>query len=218
MRVGIFGGTFNPIHYGHLRAAEEIWGKLEFDKILFIPSANPPLKTDDLADATHRYRMAELAIAKNKFFRISDIELKIPGKSYTLKTLRKLIKSYAEVEFSFILGIDAFLDIGNWWNPEKLLKIVNFVIISKPPYCFMDLQNSHYITNIDKKILKKLDNAELEISIIKLKSKKDAILIKLTPMGISSTEIRRLIKYGESIKYLLPEEVESYIISNRLYK
>jgi nicotinate-nucleotide adenylyltransferase len=218
MRVGIFGGTFNPIHYGHLRAAEEICEKLEFDKILFVPSANPPLKTDDLADAIHRYRMAELAIAKNKFFRISDIELKIRGKSYTLKTIRELIKSYPEVEFLFILGIDAFLDISSWWNPEKLLKLVNFVIISRPHFGFMDLQRSPYITKIDKKILKKLDNTNLEISMIKLKSKREAILIRLTPIGISSTEIRRLTKYGKSIKYMLPEEVESYIISNRLYK
>lgn len=217
MKVGIFGGTFNPIHYGHLRAAEEVREKLKFDKILFIPSKSPPLKTEAIADAVHRYEMLRLAIFNNRFFELSDIECRLPGKSYTVKTVDELTKTNPGTRFFFILGIDAFLDIPNWWHPERLIALTNFVIISRPGFKFIDLQTSPY-TKINRRILSELDNGETETCKIKLKSNKDAILLRLTPIGISSTEIRRLIRQGKSIKYLLPAEVKSYIISNRLYK
>jgi nicotinate-nucleotide adenylyltransferase len=216
MKVGIFGGTFNPIHYGHLRAAEEVREKLEFDKILFIPSGNPPLKTKELAEAVHRYKMARLAIVTNRLFELSDIECRLSGKSYTVKTVEELKKNNPGIEFSFILGIDAFLDITNWWHPERLITLTNFVIISRPEFRFIDLQASSYI-KINRRILKKLDNEEIETYMIKLKSNRNATFLRLTPIGISSTGIRRLINEGKSIKYLLPAEVESYIIANKLY-
>ncbi|MDH5768396.1 MAG: adenylyltransferase/cytidyltransferase family protein, partial [Nitrospirota bacterium] len=87
MKVGIFGGTFNPIHYGHLRAAEEVRERLKLDKIIFIPSGNPPLKTEELSEAVHRYKMTRLAIVTNRFFELSDIECRQQGKSYTVKTV-----------------------------------------------------------------------------------------------------------------------------------
>lgn len=216
MKVGIFGGTFNPIHYGHLRAAEEVREKLEFDKILFIPSGSPPLKIKELADAKHRYKMTRLAIVTNRLFELSDIECRLSGKSYTIKTVEELKKNNPEIEFSFILGIDAFLDVTNWWHPERLITLANFVIISRPDFRFIDLQISPYI-KINRRILKRLDNAEIETYTIKLKSSRNATFLRLTPIGISSTGIRRLLKEGKSIKYLLPAEVESYIIANKLY-
>jgi nicotinate-nucleotide adenylyltransferase len=216
LKVGIFGGTFNPIHYGHLRAAEEVREKLEFDKILFIPSGSPPLKIKELADAKHRYKMTRLAIVTNRLFELSDIECRLSGKSYTVKTVEELEKNNPEIEFSFILGIDAFLDVTNWWHPEKLITLANFVIISRPDFRFIDLQISPYI-KINRRILKRLDNAEIETYTIKLKSSRNATFLRLTPIGISSTGIRRLLKEGKSIKYLLPAEVESYIIVNKLY-
>ncbi len=216
MKVGIFGGTFNPIHYGHLRAAEEVREKLEFDKILFIPSGSPPLKIKELADAKHRYKMTRLAIVTNRLFELSDIECRLSGRSYTVKTVEELKKNNPEIEFSFILGIDAFLDVTNWWHPERLITLANFVIISRPDFRFIDLQISPYI-KINRRILKRLDNAEIETYTIKLKSSRNATFLRLTPIGISSTGIRRLLKEGKSIKYLLPAEVESYIIANKLY-
>jgi nicotinate-nucleotide adenylyltransferase len=216
MKVGIFGGTFNPIHYGHLRAAEEVREKLEFDKILFIPSGSPPLKIKELADAKHRYKMTRLAIFTNRLFELSDIECRLSGKSYTVKTVEELKKNNPEMEFSFILGIDAFIDITNWWHPERLITLANFVIISRPEFRFVDLQISPYI-KINRRILKRLDNAEIETYTVKLKSSRNATFLRLTPIGISSTGIRRLLKEGKSIKYLLPAEVESYIIANKLY-
>ena len=217
MKICIFGGTFNPIHYGHLRAAEEVREKLQFNKMLFIPSGNPPLKIKDITDAGHRYEMVRLAIADNPFFELSDIECKKKGKSYSVKTLEELKVAYPQAEIFFMLGIDAFLDIPNWWNPERLLALAHFIIISRPGFRFIDLLMSPYIIK-RKNVLNQIQKRESVLSKVPLISNREGILFKLTPIGISSTEIRRLIKLGRSIKYLLPPEVQSYIIRNKLYK
>jgi nicotinate-nucleotide adenylyltransferase len=217
MKVGIFGGTFNPIHYGHLRAAEEVRERLGFDRILFVPSGNPPLKAADKADALHRYEMARLALADSKYFQLSDIEYRLSGKSYTVKTIEALKNADPCAEFSFILGIDAFLDIPNWWHPGELIALTDFVVISRPGFVFMDLSISPYM-KIDRRVLSRIDNKESETYRAKLKSGRTAILLRLTPVGISSTEVRRLVRQGRSIKYMLPADVQSYIITKKLYR
>ena len=217
MKVGIFCVTFNPIHYGHLRAAEEVREKLGFDRILFIPSGSPPLKTEELAEAVHRYKMTRLAVVTNRFFELSDIECRHTGKSYTVKTVAELKKTSPDTDYFFILGIDAFLDISNWWKPEKLIDLMDFVIIPRSPFRFVDLLSSPYIS-ADEYVLKKLDAAEIESYTVKLKSNRDMIALSLPVIDISATRIRKLLSEGKSIKYLLPEAVESYIISNKLYK
>ncbi|MBM4136202.1 MAG: nicotinate-nucleotide adenylyltransferase [Nitrospira sp.] len=217
MKIGIFGGTFNPIHYGHLRAAEEVRERLEFNKIVFIPSGNPPLKNIELADAEHRYKMAELAIDRNPFFEISDIEYKSQGKSYTVNTIEELKEIYHGKTLYFILGIDAFLDMPNWWHPEKLITLIDFVVIPKPHFRFIELLTSPYIHE-DKKTLEKLDAFEIESCTLTLRNNRNIIASRLPLIDISATRIRRQVKAGKSIKYLLPEAVESYIISNKLYR
>lgn len=217
MKVGIFGGTFNPIHYGHLRAAEEVKEKITLDKILFIPSGRPPLKSRDIADARHRYEMTRLAIMKNTHFELSDSECRQKGKSYTVKTLKELKRSHPGRDFYFILGIDAFLDIPNWWHHEELLILTHFIIISRPGFQFIDLHRSPVIET-KKSVLRKLDNKEIESHTINLQGRIRLILLRLAPVGISSTEIRSHIKKDRSIKYLLPAPVESYIIANKLYR
>jgi len=217
MKVGIFGGTFNPIHYGHLRAAEEVREKLAIDKILFIPSGNPPLKIKDIAPARHRVAMAKIAVRNDRLFELSDIESRLPGKSYTVKTVEALQKENPQVEFSLILGIDAFLDIPNWWHPEVLIALTNFVIISRPGLRFEDLKASPYM-KINRQTLLKFDRKETEQYSATLKSGKKAVLVNITPIGISSTEIRNLVREGKSLKYLLPAEVQSYIITYKLYR
>ena len=216
MKVGIFGGTFNPIHYGHLRAAEEVKEKVALDRILFMPSGSPPLKSRDIASVKHRYEMTRLALMGNTHFEISDRECRQKGKSYTVKTLKELKMSYPERDFYFILGIDAFLDIPNWWHHEELLALAHFIIISRPGFQFVDLQMSPVI-EIKKSVLRKLDVEKIDRYSIELKAHTTLTLLSITPVGISSTEIRRLIKRDGSIKYLLPVSVESYIISNKLY-
>ncbi len=216
MKIGIFGGTFNPIHYGHLRAAEEVRENIKLDKILFIPSGKPPLKISDITDVRHRYEMTRLALMKNAHFEISDIECRQTNKSYTVKTLKELKKNYPERNLYFILGIDAFLDIPNWWHHEELVTLTHFIIISRPGFRFIDLQTSSVIET-KKSILRKLDNAGIETYATKLQGNVMLMLLRLTPIGISSTEIRSRIRRGRSIKYLLPAAVESYIIANKLY-
>jgi len=217
MKVGIFGGTFNPIHCGHLRAAEEVRERLGFDRILFVPSGNPPLKAADKADALHRFEMARLALADSKYFQLSDVEYRLSGKSYTVKTIESLKNADPRAEFSFILGIDAFLDIPNWWHPEELIALTDFVVISRPGFVFTDLGISPYV-KIDRRVLNRIDNKESETQRAKLTSGRTATLLRLTPIGISSTEVRRLVRQGRSIKYLLPADVQSYIITKKLYR
>ncbi len=217
MRIGIFGGTFNPVHYGHLRAVDEAREMLDLDKILFIPSGNPPVKTKDIAGAIHRYKMIRLAIVKNRLFDVLDIECSRSGKSYTVKTLEKLLKLYSDSVLYFMLGIDTFLDIPNWWKPEKLISLVNFAVVSRPDSKFVELLSSPYI-DLKKEIFNRLDRGKIESYTARLKSHNELVLLRVTPIGISSTSIRKRIREGLSIKYMLPEDVESYIISNRLYK
>jgi nicotinate-nucleotide adenylyltransferase len=217
MKVGIFGGTFNPIHYGHLRAAEEVRERLGFDRILFVPSGNPPLKMADKTDALHRFEMVRLALADSKYFQLSDIEYRLSGKSYTVKTIESLKNTDPCTEFSLILGIDAFLDIPNWWHPQELIALADFVVISRPGFVFMNLGISPYM-KIERGVLNRIDDEKSETYRTKLKSGRIATLLRLTPIGISSTEVRRLVRQGRSIKYLLPADVQSYIITKKLYK
>lgn len=214
MKTGILGGTFNPVHFGHLRVAEEVREKLNFERILFIPSSAPPLKTEDLADAGHRYEMTRLATGTNPFFEISDIESKRSGKSYTVETLITLREIYPDNEFYFIVGIDSFLDIPAWHQPERIMDLTNFVVVSRPGFHFLSLSS---MTRMGVRILSKLDSHELEMYKSGIKTGRELYLLNVTPMDISATDLRRRIRTGMSIKYLLPENVESYIISNRLY-
>lgn len=216
MRIGVFGGTFNPIHYGHLRAAEEARELLSLDKVLFIPSGTPPLKTVGLAGAAHRYEMTRRAAKHNRFFEVLDIESRNEGKSYTVDTLGKLLKTYKGADLWFMLGVDAFLDMPNWRDPERLVSLVNFAVFSRPGTSFADLSASPHISSGDYSS-KALDQPGEGLLTVRLKSGRDLVLLKITPIGISSTDIRKRIKKRQSIKYLLPEEIESYIISNKLY-
>ncbi|PKL51608.1 MAG: nicotinic acid mononucleotide adenylyltransferase [Nitrospira bacterium HGW-Nitrospira-1] len=217
MKIGVFGGTFNPIHYGHLRAAEEIRGRFGLDRIFFIPSGNPPLKRKNLAGADHRLAMVRMAVRDNPYFEALDIECVRPGKSYTVNTLEQLLRSYPDADLYFMLGIDVFLDIPNWREPEKILAMANFIILSRPGKNFSDLFQSPYL-DIKKTQLSNLDRGEIALYTTVLQSGKKALLTGVTPIGISSTEIRKCVKRGVSIKYLLPEEIKSYIISKGLYR
>ncbi|MGE5299727.1 MAG: nicotinate-nucleotide adenylyltransferase [Acidobacteriota bacterium] len=211
MRIGVFGGTFNPIHYGHLRAAEETREILGLDKVLFIPSGNPPLKSEELADALKRYKMVRLAVVRNRSFDVLDIECVKSEKSYTVETLEVLLRQYHDAELYFMLGIDAFLDIPNWWRPEQLVSMVNFAVVSRPGREFGEVLSSPYAKTKD------LAGSGGESLTLELLSGRKAELVKITPLDISSSDIRRRMRAGRSIKYLLPEEVESFIISNKLY-
>jgi nicotinate-nucleotide adenylyltransferase len=216
VKIGVFGGTFNPIHLGHLRAAEEVREALALDKVLFIPAGNPPLKSSNISEADKRYEMAKIATGGNRFFEVLDIECSRSGKSYSVETLAELQGCYRDAELYFILGIDAFLDIPNWCRPGQLTSMVDFIILSRPGRCFQDLRSSPYL-DADRNTLDLLDSGKSDLETVTLKSGRKAVLLRIIPFAISSTDIRRRLETGRSTKYLLPEQVESFIISNSLY-
>ncbi|MEW5745027.1 MAG: nicotinate-nucleotide adenylyltransferase [Nitrospirota bacterium] len=213
MRLGIFGGTFNPVHFGHLRTAEEVREAAGLDRVVFIPSGSPPLKATDLVDAAHRYEMVALAAGGNARFLVSDIELRQTGKSYTAVTFRRLREHYPDDELFFILGIDAFLDLPHWWQPESLIELTDFIVVLRPGFTFADIATSPYIASRGESV-----GEGTAPGIRMLKSGKSVILLEVTQLAVSSTEIRRLLREGKSIRYLVPEAVEAYIHRHGLYR
>ncbi len=227
MKLGILGGTFNPIHFGHLRVAEEARDKTGLDKVVFVPSGNPPLKTADTIDASHRYIMTKLATDSNVDFVVSDIELRQEEKSYTVNTIQRLREIYREDELFFILGIDAFMDMPNWWLPDVLMSMVDFILVTRPGFDMADAAKSPYVKcryghceeQSDEAISKReIATPSARNDIFRLKSGKKVIPVQVTLMDISSTQIRGLLREGRSVKYLLPEPVERYIYSHNLYR
>jgi len=216
MKLGILGGTFNPIHFGHLRAAEGARELAGLDTVVFIPSGNPPLKAEDIAPADHRYAMVRLATKKNPHFDLLDLECSTRKKSYTVETLEKLHDLYPDDSLHFILGIDAFLDIPNWYRPERLLGLADFLILSRPGCRFTDLSTSPYLS-VSKETLRKLDIGTMPSYSTKLTNGNTVMLLNVAPINISATDIRTRRAEGRSVKYLLPADVESYIISHKLY-
>ncbi len=205
MRIGLLGGTFNPIHFGHLRVAEEVREAFCLDKIIFIPSGVPPLKTQGIIDANHRLKMTGLAINSNPFFEVSDIEVRQKKTSYTVNTLTHLKKLYQRDTLFFIMGIDAFFEIKFWYKYEDLLRMVDFIIMSRPG--FNNLQTSEFIEYRESENCFKIKNSD-----------KRAFFISVSPFWISSTMLREMLRNGKSIRYLLPDAVRKYIEENELYR
>lgn len=219
MRLGVFGGTFNPIHFGHLRAAEEARQRVGLERVVFVPAASPPLKSGDvdLADVGHRLRMTAIAVATNIFFEVSDIECRRPEKSYTVETARALRREYPGAEIFFILGIDAFMELPLWREPDELVRLIDFIIIGRPAVRFADLRESPYIEAAPED-LSALDRGETDMLTAPLGGGRSAVLLGTPLLEISSTDIRARVREGRSIKYLLPGRVESFIMTHGLYK
>lgn len=199
MRIGIMGGTFDPIHWGHLVTAEAARHQYALDQVLFVPSGQPPHKQGrKVSSAEHRYLMTFLAIANNPVFHISRLEIDRPGFSYTFDTVNHIKKEYGQdTELYFITGADVMRDILTWYRAEQLLKICHFVAASRPGFTLLDYMAHH-----------DLDRFRRSGSIH---------LIEVPAMAISSTDLRRRIAVGEPIRYLVPEAVENYIYKNKLY-
>ncbi|MBC7332867.1 MAG: nicotinate-nucleotide adenylyltransferase [Actinobacteria bacterium] len=198
-KIGIMGGTFNPIHYGHLVTAQEALSQFNLDKVIFIPTGDPPHKTDEeIASAEHRYLMTVIATASNSKFFVSRIEIDRKGKSYTIDTLRELRKIYTEdVSLYFITGADAILEILTWKDTAEILTLCKFIAATRPGYDLSRLES------LKKKIL----------------DTEDKIFVMEVPaLAISSTDIRARIKQQRPIDYLLPEGVCKFILKNGLYR
>ncbi|MBF0328982.1 MAG: nicotinate-nucleotide adenylyltransferase [Nitrospirae bacterium] len=211
--MGIFGGTFNPIHYGHLKAAEEVRKKCGLEKILFVPSGNPPLKSQNLVEAKLRYEMTAIAVSSNSHFEVSDIETARSGKSYTVDTVSRLMRLYPKDELFLILGIDAFLDLPLWRHPDKILSSINIIVITRPGLDISDINKSPYLLEAMAHRVKRQEHFEL-----KLKNGGAAELISVTPYAISSTLIRKRIKENKAIRDFVPLKIAAYIKQNNLYQ
>lgn len=218
MKLGVYGGTFNPVHYGHLRTAEEVREKLSLDRILFIPAGKTPFNKPEMAGALHRYNMVKLAIAGNPAFDLSGIEVRTRTRSYTVDTIKKLRARYRGAELFFILGTDAFLDLQHWKQPDRLVTLTNFVVISRPGFPFRSLTSSPYLKHIPRSVLKALETGRRDISAFDIPGGQKGYLCRVTGLDISASRVRDLLTAGKKIRYLLPESVENYIISHKLYR
>lgn len=215
-KLGILGGTFNPVHYGHLAAAEEVRDRLKLDRVLFIPSALPPHKQEeDMPSSVQRLEMVRLAVTGNPHFKVSDIEVKRGGKSYTIDTIEALLPLHPGAELFFITGLDSFLDIETWKEWERLLSLCSFVVLSRPGYSFVDLAKIGFLTQAEQE-LASLDRRETEQAVVKSGGIR-VFLERISLYDISSTDIRTRIHQARTVKYHLPESVEHYIIENKLY-
>lgn len=194
--LAVMGGTFDPIHYGHLLAADQVRYNLKCDKVLFVPAFKSLYKIDvEMTSAEHRFEMTRLAVLTNEFFEVCDLEIKRGGISYTVDTLEDMRKLYPHCKLYFIVGVDAALGITGWKNWERILEICSIVAVDRPGYSIEDLWQDYKMIKYKKKI----------------------IFMKALHMPISSSYIREKVKKGEPIKYMLPESVEEYIKKHKLY-
>ena len=213
MKVGILGGTFNPIHNAHLRIAEEVRDMLGLERVIFVPAASPPHKllTEELSFEV-RYEMVRLAIESNPFFAISDMEREMGGTSYSIHTLQKLNRKFPGDEFFFIIGSDSFLDIGSWKEYATIFGLCNIAVVARPGTSMESLEKTLPVA-IAGQFCYHAAEKRLAHS-----SGHSVYSITGTPLNISSSEIRQLARQERSIRYLLPASVEQYIKEHRIYK
>ncbi len=214
-KIGLFGGTFNPIHLGHLRPAEEIREQMDLDQVIFIPSASPPhKKKEGILPAPLRLEMVRRAIADNPRFSLSSVEVDRQGTSYSIETLEHFRQQFGpgESELYFIVGLDAFLEIHTWKNYRELFQLCHFVVMTRPgfeknfswdylpvelsaDFCYDPLQNG-YAHGSGFRVYPR----------------------EITALDISSTQIREILQNGRSARYLLPARVEEFINAQQLYR
>ena len=196
MRIGVFGGTFDPIHMGHLIVAEDARAALELDKVLFIPAGQPWFKSyRKITEAHHRLAMVQLAVKDNPLFDVSDIEVERSGPSYTVDTLQELHELYSDAELIVILGLDALREIDRWHQPSRVFQMASVAGMARPG-ATLDPSVLHAAIPGASSRMRLLDSALIDIS---------------------GTDIRKRASAGQSIRYRVPVEVERYIYDNRLY-
>jgi nicotinate-nucleotide adenylyltransferase len=214
MKWGLLGGTFDPIHIGHLRCAEEIREIFDLNRIIFIPASRPPHKLDaEITSFRHREQMVRLAIEGNPTFSFSDIENQRAGKSYSIETVEYFLNEYLKtIEIYFILGQDAFHAIQTWKDWQKLLVLCNFAVLTRPGY-----ENRGLSGILPEDFVSQFtydDNADG----FRGPSGHMIYFRQVTFLDISSSDIRARVRQGKTISYLTPEPVRHYIKKNNLYR
>ena len=212
MRFGILGGTFDPIHFGHLRLAEEVGEELGLQRVYFIPAALPPHKDGKPVSAFQdRMAMTRMAIKESPLLEALDLDAQRQGRSYSIETLKEFRRHFeGEVELFFIIGMDAFLEIGTWKDYKALFDHAHFLVISRPGFQSDDLGT--FLTSLSVGFKKEKDG-----NIFVAPSGNRLIFKEATLMDISSTDIRNRVAAGKTIRFLVPEAVRAYIMEKRLY-
>jgi nicotinate-nucleotide adenylyltransferase len=197
-RMGVIGGTFDPIHYGHLAAAEEARVKVELEKVIFVVAGLPPHKLDEeVTPVEHRLAMVGLGIASNPHFEISRVDVDRPGPSYTVDTISILQEQWgAETEFFFVMGLDSLLELPTWHEPHRLIRLCRLIAVRRPGF--------------------QVDLAQLEARVPGISARVE--IIDMPEMDISSTDLQRRAREGLPIKYQVPDKVERYIEEHQLYR
>ncbi len=198
-RIGIMGGTFDPLHYGHLVAAEMARHEFALEKVIFIPTGNPPHKVGRrVTSPGDRYEMVKRAVQDNSFFEVSDLEIQRKGYSYTVDTLKELHELYPQHELYFITGADAFREIFTWREVQSVLSLSHFIGASRPGF-----DPHEFLEELKRDYPEFLPHMHL---------------FDVPALAISSTDIRSRVKEGKPIRYLLPESVRLYIEKTGLYR
>ena len=191
MQIGVLGGTFDPVHIGHLIIAERAREEIGLDKVIFVPAGLPPHRQETEVSVEHRYRMVTLAIQGNPHFLVSDVEIKRSGPSYTYDTIRSFLDNYGkEVKIHLILGADAFQEVVSWYKIKDLVPLVSFVVVPREEAV------------LPERLPETIRFQSLNVGIF----------------SVSGREIRQRIKTGRSIRYLVPDLVREYIFKHALYK
>ena len=217
-RIGLLGGTFNPVHNGHLAIAHQTREALQLDRVILIPTGDPPHKPlEHLAPAKDRYEMVRLAIESDTALSISDVDVRRSGKSYSIDTVRLLQQEYGrETRLYFLIGLDAFLELPTWRDPETLLTLCSFVVLSRPGLSFQALSALPLIPRLPQASLLDLD-AGRSVRLDTAVGPQSLICLRLPPSDVSASDIRAKIARGVPTANLLPPAVESYILQHHIY-
>jgi nicotinate-nucleotide adenylyltransferase len=215
-RLGIFGGTFNPIHLGHLRAAEEVREALDLERVILVPAATPPHKGDrpgdPIAPAALRLAWAQAAAADNPALAVDGMEVERGGRSYTIDTLRAIGARTSPELPIFLIGQEAFGELGSWREPEALLRLAHFAVMTRPPFAGGSLGD--WLPKCAR------DEVELAPDARSARHRHAPTWIRLvdvTALDISASEVRARVRTGRSIRYLVPESVREAILRSGVY-
>ncbi len=211
-RIGLFGGTFNPIHLGHLRGAEEIYEAFQLEEVIFIPSSIPPHKvTEKVIEAEHRLEMVRLATSSNRHFSTSDVELSRPGRSYSIDTVQ-FFRERGQDALFFILGSDAFEEIETWKDFQNLFSLCDLIVMTRP-----GSQKSNSSALLPRALV---PNFRYDSGKKTWFHRSGHLLYfrEISFLDISSTKVRELIEKERSVRYLIPAEVEAYVQEHGLYR
>jgi nicotinate-nucleotide adenylyltransferase len=200
MRLGVFGGTFDPVHLGHLILAEQCREQARLDQVFFIPAASPPHKpAPEITPFGHRVEMLSLALAGQPAFRVNELESERPGPSYTADTLEELHRRQPEAHLFWLIGADALPDLSCWHQPERIVAAAGLLVVGRPGFDLWPAERLRAALRLPPQAALRLEVAQMPL------------------VDIASRDLRRRAQEGRSLRYLVPRAVECYIQTHRLY-